>query len=638
MTLPKSKITKIYRILTENWDNSLGKLPEQELLKILQKVWIWAKKDKEGEFYEFRVNILENYINSEDWSTDYLFQEKLDVLNKKLDFSEFIHILLSPELFPTQDILERVVSEVKYLLDESGLSIRIIDFADNDFPIYKLYNPGQETAIPPDIERNKIPFYIGYRPQSSTDENEYFVLDPNTGWNDYSVVSFFGLKYYNGYRSINLGHTKIIHRQELKTYEVIPKKFVELDGNFCSLSSDEDFYLNLKSQFGLSKTVSILYALKDAAYFVDINEDFANTYNFNSSLLRSDEGERMIRQVRPMLLGLNLKELYNFSYNFRPAYAKEPIQVTFDYSDKEPLPDRIFAIIGKNGTGKTQLLTNLPESLSKGDPDVFLKNIPNFSKVIAISYSAFDNFKPPKNTAHFNYVYCGLRNKEGRELSKSAITLAFYRNWEKIIRHDRVWKWRTVLKTFIDEEVVDELISKNGDGEYVVVNEKYHKTREKLSSGQSILLSIITQVIANIRYDSLILYDEPETHLHPNAITALMNTIYELVNEFESYCLIATHSPLVIRELFSKNVFILEKHGNVPSLKRISIESFGENLGVLTEVVFGDRSTDKKYKNIISDLVRQGHTYEQIIDLLQFDEVPLSLNAKIYIRSLTDTK
>ena len=35
-----------------------------------------------------------------------------------------------------------------------------------------------------------------------------------------------------------------------------------------------------------------------------------------------------------------------------------------------------------------------------------------------------------------------------------------------------------------------------------------------MSSGESSLLFIFCNIVANIRYDSLILFDEPETHLH----------------------------------------------------------------------------------------------------------------------------
>jgi hypothetical protein len=62
-----------------------------------------------------------------------------------------------------------------------------------------------------------------------------------------------------------------------------------------------------------------------------------------------------------------------------------------------------------------------------------------------------------------------------------------------------------------------------------------------------------------------------------------MSTVYELVEEFQFYCIIATHSPLVVREFFSKNVYVLERDDTFPSIRRIPLESFGENLSVLTE-------------------------------------------------------
>jgi len=113
-----------------------------------------------------------------------------------------------------------------------------------------------------------------------------------------------------------------------------------------------------------------------------------------------------------------------------------------------------------------------------------------------------------------------------------------------------------------------------------------------------------------------------------------MNTIYELVNEFESYCLIATHSPIVIRELFSKNVYVMERDKNVPSVRRIGLESFGENLGVLTDEVFGDRQIPKQYKAIIGQLIRDGKNFDKIVEMLEFDDRPLSLNARIFIKNL----
>lgn len=151
-------------------------------------------------------------------------------------------------------------------------------------------------------------------------------------------------------------------------------------------------------------------------------------------------------------------------------------------------------------------------------------------------------------------------------------------------------------------------------------------------------LYIITEIFAHIRFDSLILYDEPETHLHPNAISQLVNTIYELVDKFESYCILATHSPLIIRELLSKNVLVIERDGNVPSIRKIGIESFGENLTTLTEEVFGNRSVEKQHEIIIQEMVDDGKSYEEIKSLLASDGLPLSLNVLMLIKSLINEK
>ncbi len=114
-----------------------------------------------------------------------------------------------------------------------------------------------------------------------------------------------------------------------------------------------------------------------------------------------------------------------------------------------------------------------------------------------------------------------------------------------------------------------------------------------------------------------------------------MNVIYELVHEFESYCIITTHSPLIIQELLSKNVFILEKEENTPYIKKIGIESFGENLTILTEEVFGNKEISKQYKKIIERLIDNGNSYEEVVSKLESDSIPLNLNARLYIKSKT---
>jgi predicted ATP-binding protein involved in virulence len=143
----------------------------------------------------------------------------------------------------------------------------------------------------------------------------------------------------------------------------------------------------------------------------------------------------------------------------------------------------------------------------------------------------------------------------------------------------------------------------------------------------------MTEIIANIRRDSLLLFDEPETHLHPNAISQLMNVIYELVNKFQSYCIITTHSPLIVQEVLSKSVKVIEKHENLVSVRQIAIESFGANLTTLTEEVFGNREIQKQYKKIINRMISNGKSYDDIVGILEREGFPLSINISLYIKS-----
>ena len=199
-------------------------------------------------------------------------------------------------------------------------------------------------------------------------------------------------------------------------------------------------------------------------------------------------------------------------------------------------------------------------------------------------------------------------------------------------------EWKMILDNFLEKEIIEEFIVKDEEFVLKVDLDGFGKVRKKLSSGQTILLYIITEIFANIRYDSLIIYDEPETHLHPNAISQLINTIYDLVNKFQSYCIIATHSPLIVQEILSKNVYVVEKQGKIASVRKIGKETFGENLTVLTEEIFGNRAIPKQYEIILSNLVDEGLNYDEIKGKLESDNMSLSLNAILYLKTLLNEK
>ncbi|RZK25264.1 MAG: hypothetical protein EOO43_05945 [Flavobacterium sp.] len=637
---------KIFQILSAEWIRISNKDDSEGGMTVLNRIWdLRTMNSEDDRFDDAYGDIVQHTINNQDWTVEQLFVDRLKIYDNQETFKKFVETLLEPEYYSAEDQLSTVSFQVDSELGKDKLRLVIEDYDDLGLPIQKIYEQEEVNDLPIGIKKNNIPFYVfkdGYK--DNITEDEYFTLDPNKSWNDYSVVSGFTLDYYSKNNAKQrIGYFKLIHKEEMKTYVVLPDKFYILSQDFCSLGTVEEYYFNLQKILGIKNMISVLNALQDAAYFTEIHDNYAKNSNFISSLIRDDDTERLLRVIKPKLQGYNLEDLYSFSYKFKPAYSEQEINIEFDLNDKKPISNRIFAIIGKNGTGKTQLMTSLPNNFSKGNIELFSGKMPLFSKIIAVSYSVFDNFSIPKKNATFNYVYCGLKNQDGEIRNNKSLVLSFHHNWKRIISFERSEKWRSVLLNFIDQDIVDSFIIKRGvyriGGDSYDVNlDGFNSIKNKLSSGQSIILFIITEVVANIRLDSLILYDEPETHLHPNAIVQLMNTIYELVNEFESYCLIATHSPLVIRELFSKNVYIMERDGNIPSIRRIGLECFGENLSVITDEVFGDREIPKQYKKIITELIEDGKTYEEIVELLEFDEYPLSLNACIFIRNIIKEK
>ena len=134
------------------------------------------------------------------------------------------------------------------------------------------------------------------------------------------------------------------------------------------------------------------------------------------------------------------------------------------------------------------------------------------------------------------------------------------------------------------------------------------------------------------------MFDEPETHLHPNAITTLISALYKLLEEFESFAIVVTHSPLVIREVKSNHVCIMERFENKSVIRKVQQETLGANISILTDEIFGNKDIPQYYREIISKLADDGITEEQIIQAISTDDTPLPIGLQIFIKSIFSKK
>ena len=77
---------------------------------------------------------------------------------------------------------------------------------------------------------------------------------------------------------------------------------------------------------------------------------------------------------------------------------------------------------------------------------------------------------------------------------------------------------------------------------------------------------------------TLVLIDEPETHLHPPLLSAYMRGLSEILIAENGVAILATHSPVVLQEVPKSCVTIIRKYGQAVKIEKPRIETFGENI------------------------------------------------------------
>lgn len=518
------------------------------------------------------------------------------------------------------------------------------------------------------MRSNVLKFYIVNKPWNiGTYTREYPCLELLTdSWDDYGYETTFTL-YYLKRKGIKLelGVVKILSLEEKSTIKVIPPDFEKLENlKYCSLGQSIKYYRQL-SKLPEEVYKEILISLQDIVFNKDIYEKFPNKEGINDSLFRSSEANKVFKSAfdKYFLEKEIENEIFNFSFKYHAPYSSIENTINFDFEESSFLPNRINILVGKNGTGKTQLLSRFADALcgqSKKTKELFSPpQIPLFSKVIAVSFSAFDDFRKPYekkerliNTSTDslddedttledevealsekrklnNYVYCGIQDDKGKTLSLKELKQHGKKNLLKILEREEnsnykinyLDKWKDILLNI-------EIPSKYLDDPSEIFN-------SSLSSGQSILVSIITEVIANIEDESILLFDEPELHLHPNAVSNLVRMLYQLLEEFNSYAIISTHSPLFIQEIPSNYINKLERtEEDLLLISKLSIETFGENISAIVNEVFNVREVESNYKSLLKKSIST-KSFEQITELFPNG---LSLHAMTYLNIIYNQK
>jgi hypothetical protein len=254
-----------------------------------------------------------------------------------------------------------------------------------------------------------------------------------------------------------------------------------------------------------------------------------------------------------------------------------------------------------------------------------------FANIVSVTFSAFDDFpliRKSKNAAKtVSYTNVGLRKRVRRagddgDASWTTITQQPDELTEDFIAsakscstgQARRERWRRSLRTLESDPIFEEadvtaLLDVDADNFGRVAGRLFRR----LSSGHKIVLLTITKLVERVEERTLVLMDEPEAHLHPPLLAALIRAVSDLLINRNGVAIIATHSPVVLQEVPQSCVWKLRRHGGGALVERPEIETFAENVGRLTHEVFRLEVNRSGFYKMISESVADDDDFENVI-------------------------
>lgn len=462
-----------------------------------------------------------------------------------------------------------------------------------------------------------------------------------SSWDDWFKYSTLYNVYYfdNNSNRIHIGSIKIGQKNMTANQRSpnIPDYFETLDEDYFSLGQDVSYYENLNC-ISVDFRDEVLSALNDIALNDVIYKESLKENVTRTSLLRSVSQVSVEGQFRRLALGDSELTPYNFTF-YLPKHSKsqgDDMELTFNVIPKSNPPTNINVIIGRNGVGKTHLFNNMITALIEGNvknrKDGYFSNSLEefknpFANLISVSFSAFDETNPivekRDKTKHLNYSYIGLKRieKDKDKLPpKSPIVLKneFVKSVEVCKLQGKKDRWIKALEMLETDPIFKE--AEVSQIAKISINDEFKDLASsifnKLSSGHKIVLLTITRLVETIEERSLVLLDEPEGYLHPPLLSAFIRALSEILIKRNAVAIIGTHSPVVLQEVPSSCVWKLRRHGAIAIAERLEIESFGENVGLLTQEVFGLEVLDSGFHNIIRQIAADSTDYSSAISKL----------------------
>lgn len=432
-------------------------------------------------------------------------------------------------------------------------------------------------------------------------------------------------------------------------------------------------YRELVENYGVEEANKILFAINDITLTVRDSESqrYKNvalgTDIFNKSFIRNSESYFAYKNSSSVVKGLNYESVGLLSKNITLSSkeVQHPV-LSFNFDHHSELPKRVSILIGENGVGKSQLLRKIALAAIKGTDEISecdeAENTINrvlINRLLAFSptnesKSVFPSDKIIKSKIWYRRFSLNRTPSRRNDINTNDIIIELARSNENIRGLSRFEIFeKAILNLRNYFELALPLKGSNRQPLYIRDLNDYSEERRlqnfravdlskdpvryiqgkshPLSSGEISFIRFCSQICANIENGTLVLLDEPETHLHPafiNKFFAILDTLLSLTG---SSAIIATHSVYFIREVFKEQVTVLRKGENgILQLEKPRLSTFGANIGNISYFVFGESEPTDVLLRVKRKILKEKMSWSEVYNKYKDD---FSINVLTQLRN-----
>jgi len=382
-----------------------------------------------------------------------------------------------------------------------------------------------------------------------------------------------------------------------------------------------------------------------------------NSKLFTYSFMRTSEAHFAHRNAASVLNGLEFETFGEISnalcVHFQLGGRPNPHSLTFEFDSNAKLPKRISIIIGQNGMGKSQALTRMARAAIYDDRNVFFdKDTGGRARINRLFVfvptndmkDSYPNDRRKRSNIHYSRVSLSRPPQRSSTPGLSDTIVQLARSSEHILGETR-WNiflnalealngWRQLALLDKTEATVPlHLVKRRGEQESLDVFGSIDLQRDPvryisgkafpLSSGEISYLRFVAQTSLMIENGSLLLFDEPETHLHPYFISQFVSVLNSLLQKTNSLAIIATHSVYFVREVFEDQVVVLRNGpDNEIRTEPLRLKTFGADIGAISYFVFGQDEPSDLAVDVGQKVLGENKQWHEILEAYKHELSP----------------